>query len=51
MEFMKDIGNEKKNNLSFIETEISTEPHINVLSKEEFETRIEKVFNILWEKS
>lgn len=37
-------------NLRFIDSQLADEPHINVIDKEDFEKRVEKVFNILWEK-
>lgn len=45
MEFKKE-----DENLTFIEQQLSTEPHVNVLTKEEFEKRVHKVFTILWDK-
>ena len=44
---------EFKNNdeeLNFIESQLSTEPVVNVITKEQFEERVYKVFTILWEK-
>lgn len=42
----------KKNNeeLSFIEQQFSEEPHINVISKERFEERVNLVFTELWDR-
>lgn len=45
MEFKKE-----KEELSFIEQQLNGEPCINVISKEDFEDRVKKVFTILWEK-
>ena len=45
MEFKND---EKE--LNFIERQFIEEPCINVISKEQFQERVRKVFNILWEK-
>ena len=45
MEFKND---EKE--LNFIERQFNEEPCINVISKEQFQERVRKVFNILWEK-
>lgn len=42
----------KQNNeeLNYIEQQFSEEPCINVISKERFEERVYKVFNLLWQK-
>lgn len=45
MEFVKE--DEK---LNFIEAQFATEPVVNVISKEDFENRINKVFEILWSR-
>ena len=34
--------------LNFIEQQLNDEPCVNVISKKEFEERVDKVFNILW---
>lgn len=45
MEFRQD--NEK---LDFISAQLAQEPVINVISKEEFEKRVTKVFTMIWER-
>ena len=35
-------------NLNFIEQQLKGEPCVNIIGKEDFETRVDKVFNILW---
>ena len=40
----------EKDELNFIEEQFSTEPVINVITKEQFEERVYKVFTILWDK-
>lgn len=41
---------QKTDELNFIDEQFATEPVVNVISKEQFEERIYKVFTILWEK-
>ena len=45
MEFRKE---EEK--LNFIDQQFAEEPLVNIISKEKFEERVSKVFNILWER-
>lgn len=45
MEFKK--NDENKN---YIEQQLAEEPHINVVSKEDFEKRVAQVFTLLWDK-
>lgn len=41
---------DKNQELTFIEEQFNGEPNINVITKEQFEERVYKVFTILWEK-
>ena len=45
MEFKKE-----NQELNFIDQQFAEEPHVNIISKEKFEERVNKVFSILWEK-
>lgn len=42
--------NPQDESLDFIKKQLATEPVINVITKDEFEERVYKVFTILWEK-
>ena len=41
---------DKNQELTFIEEQFNGDPNINVITKEQFEERVYKVFTILWEK-
>ena len=41
---------QNKGEMNFIEQVLSDDPCVNIVTKEQFEDRVRKVFNILWEK-